>query len=93
MYEESGDYLVNATVDDLQLHSDPEIRYKAYEIAVVDSDTGTSFALIAGVAILALVALALVAYLLARRKKGGSGEVGDTDSMEGMAPSDDGPPA
>jgi peptide/nickel transport system substrate-binding protein len=87
----SDAYVVNITVDDgqMQYHSIKHWVSTFVSINVEKEDGGISTLVIVGIAIVAIVAIALVVFLLMRKKKG---EPKATGGMEGMAPPEAPPP-
>ena len=88
-YSSSGDYHIVVTADDGFDHPDPPAS-ETVTIEVVAP--GLSWALIAGIAVAVLAAIAIAAMLMKRRKKGGPEVPEGPGGMEGMAPPEESPP-
>lgn len=83
-YDSDDEYVVNATVDDGELHEDPTLPW---ETITVNVGSDSNILLYIGAVLGILVAVVVVAMLLMKRKKKGVAEVpSDMGGMEGMAP-------
>ena len=84
-YDTDGIFVVNATVDDGQSHSDATLDMQTIDIVIV-KEAGISIALIAGICILIIVVVAVI--LTMRKRKGATPSERGMGSMEGMSSAD-----
>ena len=90
-FEESGTFVVNATADDGQSHSNTTLKMDTKTITV--NKKGISLALIGGIAIAVIAAIVAAVLLMKRKKKGGSADgMESVSGMEGMALAEEPPP-